>query len=60
MQIVLPLTDEMIDAQLKLIADCVDADVTFQPSDPKANRYLRQSTRLMSICHGRWVMWLSM
>ena len=31
------LTDEMIDAQLKLLADCVDADVTFQPSDPNAN-----------------------
>lgn len=31
------LTDEMIDTQLKLIADCVDADVTFQPEDPGAN-----------------------
>ncbi|MFN8492052.1 MAG: DinB family protein [Caldilineaceae bacterium] len=31
------LTDEMIDRQLQLIADCTDADVTFQPVDPKAN-----------------------
>jgi hypothetical protein len=31
------LTDEMIDAQLKLIADCVDADITFEPEDPGAN-----------------------
>ncbi|MCX6045568.1 MAG: DinB family protein, partial [Chloroflexi bacterium] len=31
------LTDEMIDAQLKLIADCVDADVTFAAEDPGAN-----------------------
>jgi hypothetical protein len=31
------LTDEMIDAQLKLIAECTDADVTFEPSDPGAH-----------------------
>ncbi len=31
------LTDEMVDAQLKLIADCVDADVTFNAKDPGAN-----------------------
>jgi hypothetical protein len=30
-------TNEMIDAMLALIAACVDADVTFQPSDPEAN-----------------------
>ncbi len=30
------LTDEMIDAQLALIADCSDADVTFVPDDPEA------------------------
>jgi hypothetical protein len=28
------LTNEMIDALFGLIADCVDADVTFQPVDP--------------------------
>jgi hypothetical protein len=31
------LTNEMIDTILGRIADCVDADVTFVPSDPKAN-----------------------
>lgn len=31
------LTNEMIDAQLKLIADCIDADVVFVPQDPEAN-----------------------
>jgi len=31
------LTDEMVDAQLKLIANCVDADVTFEVKDPEAN-----------------------
>lgn len=30
-------TNEMIDAQLALIADCTDADVTFVPSDPDAH-----------------------
>ena len=30
------LTNEMIDTQLKLIADCTDADVVFQPVDPGA------------------------
>jgi len=30
-------TNEMIDAQLALISDCVDADVTFVPSDPDAH-----------------------
>ena len=30
------LTDEMIDAQLALIADACDADVVFQPLDPQA------------------------
>ena len=31
------LTDEMVDAMLELIAGCVDADVTFEPIDPKAD-----------------------
>ena len=31
------LTDEMIDTTLALIADCVDADVTFTPVDPQAD-----------------------
>ena len=31
------LTNEMIDAQLALIADCTDADVVFVPDDPQAN-----------------------
>ena len=30
------LTNEMIDHQLALIADCTDADVTFVPDDPAA------------------------
>ncbi|MDL1950777.1 hypothetical protein FBQ97_13315 [Acidobacteria bacterium ACD] len=30
------LTNEMIDYQLRLIADCEDADVTFVPDDPAA------------------------
>ena len=30
-------TNEMIDTQLALIADCVDADVTFVPQDPEAD-----------------------
>ena len=30
------LTNEMIDTQLKLISDCEDADVTFEPLDPEA------------------------
>ncbi|NJN83793.1 MAG: DinB family protein [Caldilineaceae bacterium] len=30
-------TDEMIDAMLAMIADSVDADVTFVPQDPEAN-----------------------
>lgn len=30
------LTNEMIDAQLQLIADCTDADVIFVPDDPEA------------------------
>lgn len=30
-------TNEMIDTMLDLIADCTDADVTFEPSDPQAN-----------------------
>jgi hypothetical protein len=30
------LTNEMIDAMLGMIAECVDADVTFEPSDPGA------------------------
>lgn len=34
------LTNEMIDYQLELIADCEDADVTFVPDDPTAeDRY---------------------
>ena len=31
------LTNEMIDAQLSLITDCDDIDVTFVPDDPDAN-----------------------
>jgi len=31
------LTNEMIDTMHGLIAECVDADVTFEPSDPGAN-----------------------
>lgn len=31
------LTNEMIDTQLALIADCVDADVVFVPDDPQAH-----------------------
>jgi hypothetical protein len=31
------LTNEMVDTMLGLIADCVDADVTFVPEDPEAN-----------------------
>ena len=31
------LTNEMVNAMLGLIADCVDADVTFAPVDPNAN-----------------------
>ncbi len=30
------LTDEMIDRELEIIADAVDADVVFQPVDPQA------------------------
>lgn len=30
-------TNTMIDTQLDLIRDCVDADVTFEPVDPEAN-----------------------
>jgi hypothetical protein len=31
------LTNEMIDHQLALIADCTDADVVFEPHDPNAD-----------------------
>jgi len=31
------LTNEMADRMLALIADCVDADVVYVPSDPKAH-----------------------
>lgn len=31
------LTNEMIDTQLALLADCTDADVVFVPDDPQAN-----------------------
>src|SRR5262245_2308799 len=31
------LTNEMVEAQLALIADCTDADVVFVPDDPQAN-----------------------
>jgi hypothetical protein len=31
------LTDEMVDTMLGMIVECVDADVTFEPSDPNAN-----------------------
>jgi hypothetical protein len=31
------LTDEMVDRMLELIAGCVDADVVFEPVDPKAD-----------------------
>ena len=30
------LTDEMVDTMLALVADCTDADVTFEPHDPEA------------------------
>ena len=31
------LTNEMVDSQLSLIADCTDADVVFEPEDPEAH-----------------------
>jgi hypothetical protein len=31
------LTNEMVDCQLSLIADCIDADVVFTPEDPDAH-----------------------
>jgi hypothetical protein len=31
------LTNEMVDTMLHLIAECTDADVTFEPSDPGAH-----------------------
>lgn len=31
------LTNEMIDFQLDLLAECTDADVVFVPQDPEAN-----------------------
>jgi len=31
------LTNEMVNTMLDLIADCIDADVTFVPQDPTAN-----------------------
>ena len=31
------LTNEMVDEQLSLMADCTDADVVFQPADPDAH-----------------------
>lgn len=31
------LTNEMVDSMLGLIAECTDADVVFEPSDPEAN-----------------------
>ncbi len=31
------LTNEMVDKQLAMIADCSDADVIFEPQDPAAN-----------------------
>ncbi len=31
------LTNEMVDHQLALIADCTDADVVFEPDDPNAD-----------------------
>lgn len=31
------LTNEMVDLQLALLADCTDADVVFVPSDPEAH-----------------------
>jgi hypothetical protein len=36
------LTDEMVDAELALIADATDADVIFQPIDPAARSHLGQ------------------
>ncbi len=30
------LTNEMVDTMMALIADCTDADVTFEPDDPEA------------------------
>ncbi len=37
------LTNEMLDTMLALIADCVDADVTFVPQDPAANDTFAQN-----------------
>jgi len=31
------LTNEMIDEQLRIISNCVDADVVFVPQDPEAD-----------------------
>lgn len=40
-------TNEMVDTMLDLIADCVDEDVTFQPSDPEAyDRYAASEAEL--------------
>lgn len=37
------LTNEMIDTMLGLLADCVDADVTFEPVDPQAEDTFAES-----------------
>jgi len=37
------LTGEMVNEQLRLIADCIDADVVFYPSDPGAHDPFAQS-----------------
>ncbi len=42
-------TNEMIDAQLALIQDCDDADVTFQPTDPNAHDQFAQTAEELNI-----------
>ena len=39
------LTDEMIDTQLSLIADAIDADVVFLPEDPQAKDQYAQTAQ---------------
>lgn len=43
------LTNEMIDRELELIADCTDADVTFVPSDPEANDTFAESADVVNL-----------
>lgn len=42
-------TNEMIDTQLALIADCDDANVIFQPSDPNAHDQFAQTAEELNI-----------